>query len=319
MKILKYTLLILMLLIVGVFIYLKSQMSEASTDKVNYASSERIKADVDSILNTEKPRNYENMDALNQVAAYIYKSFSGVSDSISIQEYLVDGKTYKNIICSINIDKKERIVIGAHYDVCGDQDGADDNASGVAGMLELARLLKDKKLNYRIDFVAYTLEEPPYFASNKMGSYMHAKYLNDNKIQVKGMISLEMIGYFSDEENSQEYPIPLLSALYGDKGNFIAIVKKFGAGDFANNISKEMLKNPSIRSLVFQGSRSMLGIDFSDHRNYWNFGYSSIMITNTAFFRNQNYHEETDKKETLDFEKCSLVINQVYEALLKLE
>ena len=123
----------------------------------------------------------------------------------------------KNIICSINTDKKERIVIGAHYDVCGDQDGADDNASGVAGLLELARLLKHEKLNYRIDFVAYTLEEPPFFGTENMGSSIHAKYISDNKISLKGMISLEMIGYFNDKPHSQKYPLSFLKWFYGNK------------------------------------------------------------------------------------------------------
>ena len=186
-------------------------------------------------------------------------------------------------------------------------------------MLELARLLRDQKLDYRIDFVAYTLEEPPYYATENMGSFVHAKSLFDNKIKVKGMISLEMIGYFSDEENSQNYPIPILSSIFGNKGDFITIVQKFGAGDFAKTISKEMLANPSIKTIVFRATKALPGIDFSDHRNYWHFGYSSIMITNTAFYRNKNYHQASDTKEKLDFNKTSLVINQLFEGLQKLK
>lgn len=318
MKILKKILLVIFLIIVILFLYLKSQVREVEGSKTNFAKSERIKQDLDSILNTEKPRNSENLTELNKVADFISHKFKLVSDSVTEQKFMVDNKAYKNIICSINTNKTERIIIGAHYDVCGDQNGADDNASGVAGLLELARLLKDKKMNYRIDFVAYTLEEPPYFATEKMGSFIHAKSLFDNKIPVKGMISIEMIGYFSEKENSQNYPIPFLSSIYGNKGDFITIVQKFSAGEFAKSISKEILNNPSIRTIVFQGPKSLPGIDFSDHRNYWHFGYSSIMITNTAFYRNNNYHEPTDNVETINFEKASLVINQLYEGLLKL-
>jgi hypothetical protein len=133
------------------------------------------------------------------------------------------------------------------------------------------------------------------------------------------MVSLEMIGYFSDEPNSQNYPIPILSSIFGNKGDFITIVQKFSAGNFAKTISKEMLANPSIKTIVFQAPKALPGIDFSDHRNYWHFGYSAIMITNTAFYRNKNYHQASDTKEKIDFNKTSLVINQLFEGLQKLK
>ncbi|NTW32841.1 MAG: M28 family peptidase [Bacteroidetes bacterium] len=129
-------------------------------------------------------------------------------------------------MCSFGTDNKKRIIIGAHDDVCDQQEGADDNASGVIGLLELSRLLKGQKLNYRIDLVAYSLEEPPYFKTEYMGSYIHAKSLVESKADVYGMVSLEMIGYFKDEKKSQSYPIKPLSILYGNKGNFITLVKK---------------------------------------------------------------------------------------------
>ncbi|MDQ3101811.1 MAG: M28 family peptidase, partial [Bacteroidota bacterium] len=118
------------------------------------------------------------------------------------------------------------LVIGAHYDVAGEQPGADDNASAVAGLLEVARMLFRTKpeLDYRIDLVAYCLEEPPYFATKEMGSYVHAKSLKDAGTDVIGMISLEMIGYFSDEPGSQNFPSPELAELYPNTANFIIVV-----------------------------------------------------------------------------------------------
>ena len=147
-------------------------------------------------------RDYGNVATLNITADYIKSEFEKYADSTAVQVYDVQGQKskYKNIICSFGIQNKKRIIVGAHYDVCEIQQGADDNATGVVGLLELARLLKGQKLNYRIDLVAYSLEEPPYFRTNEMGSYIHAKYLSDNKISVKGMICLEMIGYFKDEK-----------------------------------------------------------------------------------------------------------------------
>ena len=139
------------------------------------------------------------------------------------------------MICSFGYANKKRIIVGAHYDVCGNQEGADDNASGVVGLLELSRLLKGKSLNKRIDLVAYTLEEPPYFRTEYMGSYIHAKSLKDEKLDVYGMVSLEMIGFFKDHRKSQTYPLGMISLCYGSKGNYITLVKKIRAGEFTKN------------------------------------------------------------------------------------
>jgi hypothetical protein len=279
----------------------------------------QIKTDIDSIVKTDGYRNYQNLKALNGVADYIKRQFISISDSVSDQIFDYNGTPFKNIVCSINTDKKERIIIGAHYDVCGNQDGADDNASGVAGLLELARIMKSEKLNYRIDFVAYTLEEPPFFATDYMGSNIHAKSLFDRNIPVKGMICLEMIGYYSDLPNSQHYPLGFLSWFYGKKGNFITVVQKYWNGKFGNDIKNKMQKISLIKTKSFKGPALLPGVDFSDHRNYWKYGYSAVMITNTAFYRNKNYHEPTDKISTLDFKRLALTIDELYLALKQIK
>lgn len=152
-----------------------------------------IKNHLKNITKTPSYRNHQNIEQLNATANYIKTDFLMYSDSVSFQEYEVDGKVYKNVICSFGTENPQRIIVGAHYDVCGNQKGADDNASGVAALLELARQLKEQKLNKRIDLVAYTLEEPPHFRTKYMGSYIHAKYLSDHKIDVFGMLSVEMM------------------------------------------------------------------------------------------------------------------------------
>jgi len=145
-----------------------------------------------------------------------------------IQEFWVGKNKYKNVICSIGPRDAERIIIGAHYDVYGNQPGADDNASGIAGVLELARLFKQRnpELKHRIDFIAYTLEESPFFKTEFMGSAIHAKSLFEARVKVKVMICLEMIGFYSDKSYSQHFPNLLLSYLYPSKGNFILVVGK---------------------------------------------------------------------------------------------
>jgi Zn-dependent M28 family amino/carboxypeptidase len=277
-----------------------------------------IKYHLTAITKTGSFRTHKNIDQLNKTADYIRTVFEKSSDSIFIQEYIANGQVYKNVICSFGTEHKKRIIVGAHYDVCDNQEGADDNASGVVGLLELSRLLKGKKLNQRIDLVAFSLEEPPYFRTKYMGSYIHAKSLADNKTEVYGMISLEMIGYFKDEKKSQSYPVGFLSIFYGNRGNYITLVKKFGAGKFTRNFCRKFKSTKAIRTQTFTGPSSLSGIDFSDHLNYWKFGFSAVMVTDTAFFRNKNYHETTDKMETLDIQRMSKVIDGVFKALTAL-
>ncbi|WP_196892868.1 M28 family peptidase [Aureivirga marina] len=277
-----------------------------------------IENHLEKIIKTEKPRNYKNVAVLNKVANYIHQEFKNYSNAVSYQNFNVNGKTYKNVICVFGEENKETIVIGAHYDVCGNQDGADDNASGIVGLLELARLLKGEKLNYRIELVAYSLEEPPFFRTKNMGSYIHAKSLEENNTNVYGMISLEMIGYFNEEANSQNYPIPEMKQLYGTKADFITIVSKQDNSEFTKEISQKFIKQNKIKSFPILAPTSLEGIDFSDHLNYWKFGFDAVMITDTAFFRNHNYHQKSDTIDTLNLEKMAKVIDNLHQTLLQL-
>lgn len=284
----------------------------------NFTDTTSIKEHLRAITKTAKFRTYRNVDQLNWTADYIKNVFSQYSDSVFIQAYFVNEQIYKNVMCSFGTENKNRIIVGAHYDVCDNQEGADDNASGVVGLLELSRLLKGQKLNKRIDLVAYSLEEPPYFRTEYMGSYIHAKSLADKKEEIYGMLSLEMIGYFKDEKQSQSYPIGLLSIFYGNRGDYITLVKKFNSGQFARKFSKNYKSTKAIRTKKFKGPKSLPGIDFSDHLNYWKFGYSALMITDTSFYRNKNYHETTDTMETLDIYRMAKVIDGVFSALKKM-
>lgn len=260
-----------------------------------------------------------NTDILDSVAGYITHEFSGSTAQVAIQKFEVSRQFYSNIIASFGPENGERLIVGAHYDVCGEQDGADDNASGVAGLLELARLLKDKKLKYRIDLVAYALEEPPFFRTKNMGSYVHARSLYQSKIPVKGMVSLEMIGYYSDRKNSQNYPLGFLKWFYGTKGNFITIVQKPFNGNFSKKFKQLAFRNNSIPTKSFKAPSFFGGIDLSDHRNYWHFGYSAVMVTNTAFFRNTNYHGKGDVLSNLNIPNIGLVVDGVFRVLTKIE
>jgi Zn-dependent M28 family amino/carboxypeptidase len=277
-----------------------------------------IKTLLKVLTKTPEYRNYENVNQLNAIAGYIFDWFYRYADTTYFQEYKVEGKVYKNVIGTFGSHHAKTIIVGAHYDVYGNQEGADDNASGVVGLLELARLLANQNLNYRIDLVAFTLEEPPYFRTDHMGSYIHAKSLLDRDASIYGMISLEMIGYFSDEKKSQHYPLGVLSLFYGNKGNYITLVNKFRKGKFSRKFTNQFKNLATIRTKKFTGPRKLPGIDFSDHLNYWKFGFSAMMITDTAFYRNKNYHEITDTLETLDISRMAKVIDGVFETLIKM-
>jgi hypothetical protein len=282
------------------------------------ADSIQLRNHVAWLTSTSSPRLFSNIPVLDSVAQRIYDHFRVYTDSVRMQEFKVNGKTYRNVIASFGTQFRERVVVGAHYDVCGSQPGADDNASGVSGLLELSRMLAESPLKYRIDLVAFSLEEPPYFRSPAMGSYIHAKSLVDSKAVVRGMISLEMIGFFSEKKQSQDYPVGILKLFYGGRGNYITVVRKFGSGKFSRMMMRSFRREASIPVKSFKGPRFLPGIDFSDHLNYWKYGYSAMMITDTSFYRNKNYHTIYDTIDTLDFQKMAKVIDGLYRALLKL-
>ncbi len=282
------------------------------------ADTIRVKNHLTAITKTAQFRTHLNIAQLDSTAAYIHAQLKPYADTVYFQEFIVKEKTYRNVIAVFGSKNEKTIVVGAHYDVCGDQEGADDNASGVVSLLEIGRLLHRQTINNRIELVAYSLEEPPYFDTKNMGSYVHAKSLKDNKTKVYGMISMEMIGYFSKAKRSQEYPLKFLSLIYGKKGNYITLVKKIGAGKFARKFCRGFKWGAKIRTKKFTGTPE-LGIDLSDHLNYWNLGYSALMITDTSFFRNPNYHKETDTMETLDIVKMTKVITETFKTLIRLK
>lgn len=275
-----------------------------------------IKSHLSYLTKSEKSRNHINTDQLDTVAAYIFRYFTKYADTVYYQSYEVNQKIYRNVICSFGTENNQRIIVGAHCDVCGNQEGADDNASGVVGLLELARMLDGKLLYQRIDLVAYTLEEPPYFRTNNMGSYRHANSLDQDNVNVSGMVCLEMIGYFSDKKNSQTYSDPSMASVYGTTGDYISIINQTSPGKFVDQFYGLFEGTKRIKTARISAPASVQGVDFSDHLNYWKFGYSALMITDTAFFRNKNYHEASDKMETLNVQKMSAVIEAVCGALL---
>jgi Zn-dependent M28 family amino/carboxypeptidase len=273
--------------------------------------------DVNFLTRLRPFRNYENLESLEAVVNYLKEELELFSLDFSKQQWMAEGNQYTNLIHSYQPDNKKRLIMGAHYDVCGDQPGADDNGSAVAGLIETIRLLNENnlELDYGIDFVFYCLEEPPFFGTEEMGSYIHAKSVSKNKENIIGMICYEMIGYFSDERSSQGFPHPALKLLYPSTANFIMTVGVPEYKAFNQMIFKGMKKGSQIKVCHFAHSlgRSLAGM--SDQRNYWKFGIPALMINDTSFERNPNYHKMSDDIDTLDFEKMSEVINSMMRCL----
>ncbi len=278
-----------------------------------------LRSHVEALASTSVPRNAENPEGLEEASVYIENVLNEMEIEVSRQGFETpNGKSYHNLLWSMGPETGPRIVVGAHYDVCDNQPGADDNASGVAGLLELSRMVQKNQpqLPYRIDFVAYTLEEPPYFRTNYMGSAVHAQALKSASVDVKAMLCLEMIGYFDATKGSQSYPVGAMKLFYPNRGDFIAVVGKTGKGKLTRQVKRHLRNGSDIEVRSINAPTVVPGIDFSDHRNYWAADYPAVMITNTAFYRNANYHEVTDTPESLDYNRMAEVVKGVYWALV---
>ncbi|MBI5150351.1 MAG: M28 family peptidase [Candidatus Omnitrophica bacterium] len=231
--------------------------------------------------------------------------------------YDIDGKTYRNIVVGTNKSfTGEHIIIGAHYDSCFNP-GADDNASGIAGLLELARMLKKPDLKVPVMFVAFTNEEPPFFMTGQMGSAVFVRALKESSVKVKAAVILEMIGYYPDGLFSQKY-LPLLGPFYPNKADFVAIVGNFASRGVVDFLDNDFKRHQYFPVCALIAPSFVPGINFSDHWSFWQEGYPAVMITDTAYLRNKNYHTATDTVTTLDYEKMAKVVLGLKESIVRL-
>jgi Zn-dependent M28 family amino/carboxypeptidase len=282
------------------------------------ASAARLRSHVEMLANTFRPRDYRHLDNLEKSATYIRNVFTATGARVEDQVYSATGSTYRNVVASFGPESDERIIVGAHYDAVSDTPGADDNASGVAGLLELAGLLKDAKLNTRVDLVAYSTEEPPFFGSDQMGSMVHARSLRSTGAKVRAMMALEMIGYYSDEPGSQSFPFPAMKKLYPDRGNFIVVAGRISDELLTRRIKRAMTSENGVDVYSVNAPAGVAGVSLSDNSSYWNQGYPAVMITDSAFFRNHHYHQASDTPDTLDYERMAKVVAQVAAAVVEL-
>lgn len=282
-----------------------------------------MKADVWELAEEIGERHFTEPKAYNQAADYISGAFKR-NGLVPYEEQFGDKLQYRNIIAEHygSTMADDVIVVGAHYDTVWLSPGADDNASGVAAMLEIARQIKLKQLKRTVRFIAFANEENPHFLRDSMGSLFHARRAYERNENIKGMISLEMLGFYSEDAGSQSYPKPF-SWFYPDKANFIAFVSDFN--------SRHLLRDSiavfrSMKLFPSEGLTSPVvlvpDVRRSDQAAFWRYGYSAFMVTDTAGFRNFAYHSVGDVPDSLNYEYMARITTglvAVIEALANAE
>ena len=270
-----------------------------------------LRAHVDALVTRFSPRDFEHPENLARAADFLAASLRATGAAVSEQAFRAGDRSYRNVLAELGPDTPERIVVGAHYDTAGDQPGADDDASGIAGLLELARLLAASPPPLRVVLAAYANEEPPSFGSERMGSFVHARALASAGARVRLMISLEMIGAFSDAKGSQRYP-PVVGWWHPSTASFVAVVGKWGQGDVVDAVAQAMHAGSPLPVETLTAPTFLEGVDFSDHRSFWAQGYDAVMVTDTAFLRNARYHTPGDLPDTLDYGLMAEVVKGVH-------
>jgi len=282
---------------------------------------EELRADVQKLAGEIGERNMWHYPELNAAADFIEGSFSRAGLRPRRDTYEVDGQACHNIETEIRGSRPEVILIGAHYDSVSGSPGANDNGSGVAALLALARRFAGKTTQHTVRFVAFVNEEPPYFLSGEMGSDVYAGRCKARGDNISAMISLETIGYFSDAPGSQTYPSPGLGLFYPRIGNFIGFVGNVHSRALLRRVIGLFRKNAKVPSEGAALPAFIPGVSWSDQRSFWRYGYPGIMVTDTAPFRYPYYHSPNDTPDKLDYDRFTLVVSgmeKVIEGLDKL-
>ena len=253
-------------------------------------------------------RNVWRPEALVAAASYIRNTLEGLGYQVRIQSFESQGQTVQNIEVELPgaTAPQEIAVVGAHYDSVPDGPGANDNASGIAALLEISRLLADKTHARTLRLVAFVNEEMPFSGGEQMGSRVYAERSRQSGEQIKAMVSLETIGFYTDQADSQHYPFPF-NHFYPDTGNFIGFVGNLSSWNLVRQSIGAFRASTAFPSEGVAAPDWIRGVAWSDHASFWQAGYPAIMITDTAFFRYQHYHKESDTPDKLDYKSLARV------------
>ncbi|HEX2853468.1 MAG TPA: M20/M25/M40 family metallo-hydrolase [Opitutaceae bacterium] len=268
-----------------------------------------LRADVTMLAETIGPRSVFQSDSLKRSADYIVSRFEAMGWTVKRLGFPAGGITCENIEVERRGSKKpdEILVIGAHYDSVPSSPGADDNASGVAALLALAESLEKFSPSRTLRLVAFPNEEPIYFQTALMGSRVYARAPKERGDRIVAMVSVESVGYFSDERKSQRYP-SVLRWFYPSQGNFVAVVSNRDSKALVKRVAKAFTSGGTLPVVQAALPAGLPGVGWSDHWAFWQEGYPAVMITDTATFRNPHYHRASDLPATLDYVRLNSVV-----------
>ncbi len=271
---------------------------------------EHLRAHIEKLASKIGERNVWRPEALHAAADYIRDTWRQLGYEVHAQGYNAKGVWSENLSIEIRGDKRanEIVLAGAHYDSVKGSAGADDNASGVAALLEIARLLGGKKPERTLQLVAFVNEESPFFYFGEMGSKVYARAARERNDDIRMMISFEMLGCYNDQPGSQKYP-PFMRWFYPNRGNFIGFVSNLKSRYALKEFSQAFAASSDFPFETLASPAIVPGVSWSDQISFWHQGYQAVMVTDTAFYRNPHYHRATDTPEKINYAKMSCVVN----------
>jgi hypothetical protein len=278
-----------------------------------------LRRDVEHLAGEIGERNMPHILGLREAADWLETSLSAAGLEPERHPYDVDGQTVENLSAEVAGGEaaSEILVVGAHYDSVVGSPGANDNASGVAATLALARAFAGTKPRRTVRFLFFVNEEPPWFQTRWMGSNVYAKACRERGDDIVGMLSLETMGYYADAEGSQEFPFTL-SLFYPSRGDFVTCVGNSSSRDFVRGVVgsfRRLAQFPS-EGAALPGMVSAAGL--SDHWSFWQAGYKGLMVTDTAMFRYPWYHRRQDTPDKLDYERLARVVDGLHRVVADL-
>jgi Zn-dependent M28 family amino/carboxypeptidase len=271
---------------------------------------ENVKKHIHVLASDIGERNMNHYENMQKAANYISQELTTYGYKTDLQAISCQSKIVHNVIAEHqgNLNPKKIVVVGAHYDTVNACPGANDNASGVAAMLEIARILKTVDIPITIHFVAFANEESPFIRTKEMGSYYYAKTLSENKENVIAMLSLETLGNYSNKVQTQKYSSLFPFWQFTDVGNFIAFISDFKSRSLCKKISTYFELNAPFRQKKLYGPSWLRGINSSDQWAFWKNGYPAVMITDTGPFRSRWHHKPEDTPEKINYPVlCKLI------------
>ena len=277
---------------------------------IPHPAAPRLRAHVEMLAATIGERNLWSYGALEQAAQYISTRLTAAGYTPRRQTFELAKLPLSNVeaVLQGTTHGAEIVVVGAHYDTVVGCPGANDNATGVAAVLELAQRFSGRRQPRTIRFVAFVNEEPPFFQTEHMGSAVYANALRSDDERVVGMLSLETMGYYSEERGSQRYPAPM-ATVYPDVGNFIGFVANVASARLLWRARRAFKRRTSFPLQSATVPAAIPGVGWSDHWAFWQAGYPAMMVTDTAPYRYPWYHTADDTPEKVDYDRLAHVVD----------